>query len=74
MCAYSAGLLEQSMEARNRVGTEFSYRPARLHTLTESIPWNRFLEPLKVKKYRLSRMSTADVRKGEGRGEERALD
>jgi hypothetical protein len=69
---YSSG--QQSVGARNWVGAELSYRPARLHRLTESIPWNRFLKPLKVNKYRLSRMSTADGRKGEGRGEERALD
>jgi hypothetical protein len=30
------------------------YRPARLHRLAESIPWNRFLGPKKVYKYRLS--------------------
>jgi hypothetical protein len=34
----SAGILEQSMGARNRVGTGLSYRPARLHRLAESIP------------------------------------
>jgi hypothetical protein len=33
----SAGVLEQSMGARNRVGLGLSYRPARLHSL-ESIP------------------------------------
>ncbi len=32
-----AGILEQSMRARNRVGIG-SYRPARLHRPTESIP------------------------------------
>ncbi len=40
----SAGILEQSMGARNRV----PYRPARIHRLEESIPWNRFLGSLKV--------------------------
>jgi hypothetical protein len=30
-----------------------SYRPARLHELAESVPWNRFLGSLKVLKYRL---------------------
>jgi hypothetical protein len=29
---HSAGILEQSMEARNREGIGLSYRPARLHT------------------------------------------
>ncbi len=43
-----AGILEQSIGARNRVGIMLSYRPARLHRLTESIPWNRFLGFLKV--------------------------
>jgi hypothetical protein len=37
-----AGILEQSMGARNRVGIGLSYWPARLHRLEESIPWNRF--------------------------------
>jgi hypothetical protein len=44
----SAGIFEQSMVARNRVGIGLSFRPARLHRLTESIPWNRFLGSLKV--------------------------
>jgi len=42
------------MGVRNRV--ELSYRPARLHRLAESIPWNRILTlvgSLKVQKYRL---------------------
>jgi hypothetical protein len=37
------------MGARNRVGTELSYRPARQHSLAELVPWNRFLGSLKVK-------------------------
>ena len=41
------------MEARNRVGIGFSYRPTRLHRLAELIPWNRFLGYLKVLKHRL---------------------
>jgi hypothetical protein len=45
---HSAGILEQSMEAKNRIGKGFSYRPAWLHRLAESIPWNRFLGALKV--------------------------
>ncbi len=44
-----AGILEQSMGARNRVGIGFfSYRPAWLHRLAELIPWNRFLGSLKT--------------------------
>ncbi len=35
------------MGARNQVGIGIPYRPARLHRLTESIPWNRFLGSLK---------------------------
>jgi len=38
---------------RNRVRIGLSYRPARLHRLAESIPWNRFLGSLKVLKDRL---------------------
>ncbi len=49
----SAGILEQSMEARNREGIGLSYPSARLHRLVESIHWNRFLGSLKVLKYRL---------------------
>ncbi len=33
-----AGILEQSMGARNRVGIGLSYRPARLRRLAEAIP------------------------------------
>ncbi len=39
----SAKILEQSMGARNRVGTGLSYWLSRLHRLAESIPWNRSL-------------------------------
>jgi hypothetical protein len=39
--------------ARNRVGTGLSYRPVRLQSLAESVPWNRFLGSLKVKKFGL---------------------
>jgi hypothetical protein len=36
-----AGILEQSMGARNRVGRRFSYRSvSRLHREAESIPYN----------------------------------
>jgi hypothetical protein len=44
----SAGIFEQSMGARNQVGIGFSYRPARLHRLAESIPKNRFLGSIEV--------------------------
>jgi hypothetical protein len=40
-----AGILEQSMGARNRVGIRLLYRPAKLHRLAESIPGG----PLKFK-------------------------
>ncbi len=43
-----AGIFKQSMGARNRVGIELSYRPARLHRLAEFIPWNRFLGSINV--------------------------
>ncbi len=36
--AYSAGILEQSMGARKRVGIGLSYRLVRQHRLAESIP------------------------------------
>jgi hypothetical protein len=42
----SAGILEQSIGARNRVGIWLSYRPARLHRLAELIPG--LLESLKI--------------------------
>jgi hypothetical protein len=38
---------KQSMGARNRIGIGLSYRSARLHSLAESVPWNRFLGSLK---------------------------
>jgi hypothetical protein len=38
---------------RNRVGIGLSYRPARLHSLAEWVPWNRFLGSLKVQKFGL---------------------
>jgi hypothetical protein len=47
-CEISAGILEQSMGARNRDGIGSLYRPARLHRLAEWIPSNRFLGSLKV--------------------------
>jgi hypothetical protein len=47
----SAGILEQCMGARNRVGIGFSHRPARLNRLAESIPGNRFLVSLQIYKF-----------------------
>ena len=47
----SAGIFKQSMGARNRVGIGLSYRPAKLHSLAELVPWNRFLGFLKVLKF-----------------------
>jgi hypothetical protein len=45
----NARISKQSMGARNRAGIGWlSYRPARLHRLAVSIPWNRFLGSLKV--------------------------
>ncbi len=38
VAALCAGILEQSIWARNRVGIGLSYRSARLHRLAESIP------------------------------------
>jgi hypothetical protein len=43
-----AGIFKQSMGARNRVGIGLSYRLARLLSLAELVPWNRFLGSLKV--------------------------
>jgi hypothetical protein len=47
--SHRAGILEQSMGARNRVGIGLSYRPAMLHKLTgrcdNSVP-TRFLAPV----------------------------
>ncbi len=48
-CLFSAGIFKQSMGARNRVGIGLSYRPARLQSLAELVPWNRFLGSLKFK-------------------------
>jgi hypothetical protein len=44
---------QQSTAARNRVGTGFSHWPARLHSLVELDPWNRFLGSLKAQKFGL---------------------
>ncbi len=45
---YSAAILEQYIWTRNQVVIGLSYRPASLHRLAESIPWNRFLGSLKA--------------------------
>ncbi len=44
---------KQSMGDRNRLGIGLSHRSARLHSLAESVSWNRFLGSLKVKKFGL---------------------
>jgi hypothetical protein len=41
------GIFKQSM-TRNGVGIGLSYRLARLHSLAELVPWNRFLGSFKV--------------------------
>ncbi len=48
----SAGNVQQSLGARNRVGIGL-YWPARLHSLAELVPWNQFLGSLKVLKFGL---------------------
>jgi hypothetical protein len=45
---FCAGILEQSMGARNREGMELSYRPVRLSRLAKFIPRKEFLGSLKV--------------------------
>ncbi len=46
---FCAGILKQSVWGhRNRVGIGLSHRPARLHRLAKSNPWNRFPGSLKV--------------------------
>jgi hypothetical protein len=63
-----AGICKQYMGARNQVEIELSYGSARLHSLAELLPWNRFLGSLKVKKIRALR---GKVRGGAMEGEER---
>jgi hypothetical protein len=58
MGAYSAGIVKQSMGARNQVGLVLSCRPGRPHRLAELIPWNRLLGSLKVKKFWLWYLSS----------------
>ena len=60
---YRAGIFKKSMGARHRVGIGLSYRPARLHRLTEFIPWNRFLGSINVLKYGLSTPGTMSARR-----------
>jgi hypothetical protein len=43
-----AVMFKQSIGARNLVGIGLSYRPARLLSLAELVPWNQFLGSLKV--------------------------
>jgi hypothetical protein len=43
-----AGIFKESMGARNRGRIGLSYLPARLHTLADLIPWNRFLGSINV--------------------------
>jgi hypothetical protein len=43
-----AGIFKQSIGARNREEIGLSYRPPRLHSLAELVPWNKFLGSLKV--------------------------
>ncbi len=43
-----AGIFKQSMGARHRVGIRLSFRPVRLHRLTEFIPWNWCLGSINV--------------------------
>ncbi len=45
----SAGIFKHSLGARNPVGTGLSYRPARLCSLAELVPWNRLLGSLNFK-------------------------
>jgi hypothetical protein len=52
------------MSARNRVGIGLSYRPARLNSLAELVPWYRFLGSLKVKKFGLGNILTAPQTRG----------
>ncbi len=47
-----AGILEQSTGAKNRERIGLSYRPARLHRLADSLPWNLFLVSLKFNSVR----------------------
>jgi hypothetical protein len=55
----SAGIFKQSMGARNRVGIGLSYRPARLHRLSELAPWKRFLGSFKRFQIRAQLFMTA---------------
>ncbi len=48
----------------NRVVIWLSYRPARLHSLAELVPWNRFLGSLKVLKFGLGLIRALVEREG----------
>jgi hypothetical protein len=48
--------------ARNRVRIRLSYRPAGIHRLAETIPWNRFLGSFIVHKFGLRKR--AEIRTG----------
>jgi hypothetical protein len=50
---------KQCTGARNRVGIGLSLWPARLHSLVELIPWNRFLGSFQVLKIGLWTVATA---------------
>jgi hypothetical protein len=43
-----AGVFKHSVGTRNPVGIGLSYQPAKLHSLAELVPWNRFLGFFKV--------------------------
>ncbi len=45
---YRAGIFKKSMGARHRGGIGFLYRPARLHRLSEFIPWNQRRGPINI--------------------------
>ncbi len=72
----SAWIFKQSMGARKRLGIGLSYRPTRLHSLVELVPWNRFMGSLKVWKFGLSSFSSnvnCCLLRGRGGGDEEGL-
>ncbi len=60
-CPCSAWILDHSMGTRNWVRIGLSYRPARLHRLAVSFPWNQFMGSSKVLKYRLRSHVSHDI-------------
>jgi hypothetical protein len=54
------------MGARRRVGIGLLYRPARLHSLAEFIPWNRFRGSIHVQKYQLWSLISSETIGGKG--------